>query len=220
MKLRRALSFAIAATAVLAAGCGPCGGPATPAPPPVVDPADANCTTPRPNAEATCVQDCGPPVAREGDPPPAWRWLTPEEVTAREQGGCPRCLPPDAVIATPAGDVAVHDLVAGALVWSLDDQGRRVAVPVVRVGSVATPPSHELVVVELSDGRTVRASAGHPTADGRTVGALAPGDTLDGARVIAVGHRLHDARATFDLLPASSTRAYWADGVLLTSTLH
>lgn len=212
----RSVVALVIVVASLVAGCGPCGkAPATP-----VDPADANCTTPRPNPEAKCVQDCGPPVVREGDPPPPWRWLTPEEVAAREQGGCPRCLPPGAAIATPAGDIAVGALVAGTLVWSIDERGHRVAVPVVRVGSVRTPPSHALVVLELSDGRTVAASAGHPTADGRLVGALEPGDSLDGARVVSVGSRAHGGALTFDLLPASPTRAYWADGVLLTSTLR
>lgn len=214
------VALAVVASSLIA-GCGPCGKePADPAPPGPVDPADANCATPRPNADATCVQDCGPPVVREGDPPPAWRWLTPEEVAARAQGGCPRCLPAGALIATPSGDLAVGALVAGTLVWSIDERGARVAVPVVRVGSVAAPISHPLVVLELSDGRTVAASAGHPTADGRALGALAPGDVLDGARVLTVGRRALGDTRTFDLLPASPTRAYWADGVLLTSTLR
>ena len=207
----------IALVVAASMGFGPCRNGPTPT---TVDPADANCATPRPNADATCVQDCGPPVVREGDPPPAWRWLTPEEVAAREQGGCPRCLPAAAKIATPTGEMAVSDLVAGTLVWSMDAQGRRVAVPVVRVGSTMAPPTHTLVVLELADGRTVTASAGHPTADGRTVGALKLGDSIDGARVVNVGRRDHGERLTFDLLPASASRAYWADGVLLTSTLR
>lgn len=212
------LVLVLVASVALSSCSGRCGDARTPAA--TVDPADANCTTPRPNAEARCVQDCGPPVVREGDPPPPWRWLTPEEVAAREQQGCPRCLPPEAAIATPTGEVAAGALVAGALVWSLDAEGRRVAVPVLRVGSVATPPSHALVVVRLDDGRTVTASAGHPTADGRALGVLAAGDVLDGARIVAIEARAHGDRRTFDLLPASPTRAYWADGVLLTSTLR
>lgn len=209
----------VLALAVLATACsGPCGGRTTPPAP--VDPADANCTTPRPNAEATCVQDCGPPVVREGDPPPPWRWLSPAEVAAREQSGCPRCLPPEAQIATPTGAIAVSALTPGTLVWSTDADGRRVAVPVVRVGSLPTPPAHTLLVVSLADGRTVTASPEHPIADGRPLAALAPGDLLDGARIVAIEVRAHGDRHTFDLLPAGPTRAYWADGVLLTSTLR
>ena len=116
--------------------------------------------------------------------------------------------------------VAVEALVAGMLVWSTDERGARVAVPIVRVGSTPAPPSHALVVLALADGREVTASAGHPTADGRLLGVLDAGDALDGSRVIAVHRRPYGDAHTFDLLPASASRAYWSDGVLLTSTLR
>jgi hypothetical protein len=70
----------------------------------------------------------------------------------------------------------------------------------------------------LSDGRTVEASPGHPTADGRHVGELVPGDLLDGSRVRAV-ERVSYIGDTWDLLPAGPSGAYWADDVLLGSTL-
>src|SRR5687767_7394587 len=79
---------------------------------------DSKCTDPKPAPDSVCLQDCGPPVAREGDPPPAWRWVTPDDAKARELGGCPRCLPPTARIATPFGDMPVSTLVEGAIVWS------------------------------------------------------------------------------------------------------
>ncbi len=214
----------VATTLLVAAACS---GRAAPAPVPPVGSdgpdaavAEVPCTEPRPTADATCVQDCGPPVVRDTDPPPAWRWLSPEEVASRAQHGCPRCLPADAAIATPGGDVAVSALTAGMTVWSLDAGGRRVAVPVVRVGSVPSPRHHTLVVLDLADGREVTASAGHPTGDGRALGTLGVADPLDGSRVIAVRQRPYGGERTFDLVPASPTRAYWADGVLLTSTLR
>ncbi len=192
--------------------------PAPTAPPPPGD--DARCTAPRPSPEATCVQDCGPPVVRQDDPPPPWRWLTPDEVAARNLGGCPRCLPLGTTVATPLGEVAVEALTAGALVWSVDGDGHRVAVPVIRVGWLPTPAGHELIVVALDDGREVTASAGHPTVDGRRFASLAPGDVLDGAHVLSVRLRPYDGARTYDLLPASPTGAYWADGVLIGSTLR
>jgi len=65
----------------------------------------------------------------------------------------------------------------------------------------------------------VTASAGHPTADGRKVGELRAGDRLDGARVVAAMMVHLDDGATYDLLPSGPTGTYWADGVLLGSTL-
>ncbi len=124
------------------------------------------------------------------------------------------------MIATPRGDVPMSSLTAGAIVWSTDERGNRVAVPIVHVGSTPAPREHTLVVVELADRRVVRGSAGHPTADGRVLGSLAVGTTLDGARVTAVHRQPFGGERTYDLLPASATRAYWADDVLLTSTLR
>jgi hypothetical protein len=183
------------------------------------NPDDVHCTEPRPSADATCVQDCGPPVVRDDDPPPAWRWLSPDEVAARAAGGCPRCLPAGTRIATPRGDVSVEQLGVGDVVWSQDARGVRIAAPIARVGSLPTPRAHVLVVAELSDGRRVTASPGHPTADARALGTLAAGDALDGAVVLRVERRPYGDQRTFDLLPASPSGAYWADGVLLGSTL-
>jgi hypothetical protein len=80
------------------------------------------------------------------------------------------------------------------------------------------PGGHHVVQLVISDGRTVEASPGHPTADGRRVGELRPGDLLDGSRVKAV-ERVSYIGDTWDLLPAGPTGAYWADDVLLGSTL-
>ncbi len=92
--------------------------------------------------------------------------------------------------------------------------------PLLRVASRPTPADHALVVLVLADGREVTASGGHPTADGRVVGRLGLGDRLDGAEVIGVRQRAYGGERTWDLLPAGPTAAYWADGVLLSSTLR
>lgn len=187
-------------------------------PPPSGD--ELNCAEPRPNDAAVCVQDCGPPVVRDGDPPPAWRWLSPEEVTQRQEFGCPRCLPAGTEIATPSGPVAVEALTAGVVVWSLDAAGQRVAVPVVRTSAVPTPLDHTLVEIDLADGRTVVGSGGHPTAAGAPLAAIAVGQILDTAQVIAVRRVPYTGGHTYDLLPASPSGVYWADGVLIGSTLR
>ena len=129
-------------------------------------------------------------------------------------------MPAEAVIATPNGDRPIGTLVAGSLVYSTDEAGQKIVVPIVRVGSTPAPRDHTLVVVVLADGREVTASPGHPTADARTLGALVVGDSLDGARVLAIRRRPFGEQRTFDLLPASASRVYWADGVRLASTLR
>lgn len=131
---------------------------------------------------------------------------------------CPICLSSETRIDTPAGPVRVTELRPGDLVWTLDARGKRVAEPLLEAASVAAPLSHEVLRLALADGRTVAASPGHSTADGRTLGALAPGDALDGSTVAAILSLPYRGR-TFDVLPGGATGLYWADGVLLASTL-
>jgi hypothetical protein len=114
----------------------------------------------------------------------------------------------------------VRDLRPGMPVWSLDADGTRIAVPVRQVGSTAVPASHQVVRLVLSDGRTLSVSPGHPTADGRTIGQLNTNDAYDGAVVISAERVPYAGKATYDLLPDSATGFYWADGILLGSTLH
>jgi len=105
-------------------------------------------------------------------------------------------------------------------VWTRDEDGVRVAARLTAVGSTPVPATHEVVRLALADGRLVYVSPGHPTADGRRVGELVAGDRYDEATVTSVGRVRYDAGATFDILPAGATGLYWANGVLLGSTLH
>ena len=133
------------------------------------------------------------------------------------RGGCPICLAAGTRIATPNGEIPVTELRPGMLVWTID-AGRRVAAPIVAVGHTPAPFGHRVVRVVLSDGRAVVASPGHPTGDGRRIGELKPGDVLDRSRIVRMDVMPY-AGNTWDLLPLSSSGAYWADGVLLGSTL-
>jgi hypothetical protein len=65
----------------------------------------------------------------------------------------------------------------------------------------------------------VLASPGHPLADGRRVGEAGAGDLVDGARVVSAVVLDYDQPFTYDLLPSGDTGLYWANGILLGSTL-
>ncbi|MGE5373761.1 MAG: Hint domain-containing protein [Bacteroidota bacterium] len=143
------------------------------------------------------------------------------EVSQREPGfpNCPICLAAGTLIDTPRGAVRVEELKMGDLVWTEDESGRRVIGSVVRTGHVSVPASHQMVHVSLSDGRELWASPGHPTADGRTLGELRAGDTLDGARIVQVEILPYGQAFTYDILPSGTTGFYWANGILMGSTL-
>lgn len=133
---------------------------------------------------------------------------------------CPICLAQGTLIDTPAGLVPVEQLQPGDPIWTVDADGRRVASTVARVGSVAVPSSHQVVDLVLSDGRHLRVSPGHPLTDGRRAGDLRVGDTIDGATVVSAELVRYDAGRTYDVLANGATGFYWANGVLLDSTLH
>ncbi len=192
--------------------------PGTTTPPPADTTNDAKCSSPRPSATHECTQDCGPPVASEGDPEPGWQWLTAEDAASRRQYGCPRCLPEDTLIDTPEGQRSVTELKRGDLIWTLDLNGRRVVGQVEYAGSTPIVAGHTLVQITLADGRVVRASAGHPDAGGNRIDALATGMEMSDSTIVSVETLVYEGERTHDVLPSGPTGIYWADGVKVQSS--
>jgi len=104
-------------------------------------------------------------------------------------------------------------------VWSIGAGGERVAEPVVEVGSMVVPTGHLMVHVRLADGRQLLVSPGHRAGDGRPLGSLSVGDSLDGSTITMWELVPYSGSSTYDLLPAGPTGRYWANGILLSSTL-
>ncbi len=132
---------------------------------------------------------------------------------------CPICLAAGTLIDTPRGPVAVENLQIGDSVWTVNEAGERVVGKILKVGNVRVPSTHQVIHVLLKDGRELWASPGHPTADGRSLGNLKIGELLDGSRVILIERLSYKGVATFDLLPSGDTGYYWANGILMGSTL-
>jgi hypothetical protein len=131
---------------------------------------------------------------------------------------CPICLAEGTLIDTPGGQVPVEQLQAGRAVWTVDDNGNRVLAIITRTAASPAPSSFKVVQLTLSDGRSITASPGHPTSEERALSDYDVGDTLDGAVVIAKQNSDYTG-ATYDLLPSGDTALYWANGILLKSTL-
>jgi hypothetical protein len=132
---------------------------------------------------------------------------------------CPICLAAGTLIDTPRGAVSVEKLRVGDQIWTMNEAGERLPGVILRAGSVRVPATHQVIHVILSDGRELWASPSHPTGDGRSLADLKVGDVLDGARVTMVDRLRYQGTATFDILPSGGTGFYWANGVLLGSTL-
>ncbi len=132
---------------------------------------------------------------------------------------CAICLAAHTQIDTPHGPVAVEDLQAGDLVWTTDASGARITALVSTVTRVPVPASHKMVHVVLEDGRELWVSPGHPTTEGRRFGELQVGELLDGSRILVVERVSYEGGYTYDLLPSGGTGYYWANGILIASTL-
>lgn len=132
---------------------------------------------------------------------------------------CPICLAGNTLINTPSGKVQVKDLRVGMLIWTADNSGNRAAGVVEKTSKAAAPPGHQMVHLVLDDGREIFVSPGHPTIKGAAVGELKPGQPYDGAFVASAERVQYNQDSTYDALPSGKTGFYWANGILLGSTL-
>ncbi len=132
---------------------------------------------------------------------------------------CPICLAKGTLIDAPSGQVPVEQLGEGMMVWTVDSEGNQVPAVVLKTAKTLVPSSFQLMKITLSDGRFVIASPGHPTAEGKALNDCRVGDALSGAVVVAVEHLAPSDGFTYDLLPSGGTGLYWANGVLLKSTI-
>lgn len=133
---------------------------------------------------------------------------------------CPVCLAAGTRIQTPDGSVLVQNVKPGDRVWTVDATGHKISVPVLKTSAVPVSSQHRVVHLILSDGRELCASPSHPTADGHTVGELEVNGAFNGALVKSAELISYQEYKTYDLLPAGDTAFYWANGILLASTLR
>jgi hypothetical protein len=112
----------------------------------------------------------------------------------------------------------VEALKKGMVIYTQDSTGKKIAGVITATASVQSPTSFQIIRITLNDGRVVSASPGHPTTDRRTIGELKVGDYLDGGIVAAVTAVPYNGY-TFDILPDGGSGFYWANGILLKSTL-
>ncbi|OGK40707.1 hypothetical protein A3A74_03760 [Candidatus Roizmanbacteria bacterium RIFCSPLOWO2_01_FULL_35_13] len=166
-----------------------------------------------------CVQNCGPPVARSDDPEPGYSCLSPQIYENRMKFGCPICLSSSTSIFTPQGNINIKSINVGTIVWTTDTKGEKIAQPVIKISSTLVPKNHKMLHLTLQDGRDLFVSSGHPTINGKTVDKLMVGDEYDSSRVLKTEVISYKDSKTYDILPAGETGFYWANRILMGSTL-
>lgn len=139
--------------------------------------------------------------------------------TCTSSHGCGYCLSVSARIGTPDGSVPVADVRPGMLVWSANLRGQRISEKVLKIRRAHVPADHPMVRLRLADGRELLVSLSHPLPSGQPVEMLAAGQRFEGTRVVSAARVRYGRPYTYDLLPAGPTHTYFADGVLMGSTL-
>ena len=132
---------------------------------------------------------------------------------------CPICLAENTLIDTPNGQIAVQDLQKGMTVWTVDEFGKKVSSTILKTSKTPVPSTHQMMHVVLDDGREVFASPGHPVGDGRIFNDLSVGQTLHGNQIITAEKISYDKDYTYDILPLGHTGLYFANSILIGSTL-
>ena len=132
---------------------------------------------------------------------------------------CPICLSENTAIDTPNGALNVKALKVGMSILTQDASGHKQTAIILKTGKTLVPPDHKMVHVVLGDKRELYVSPNHPTADGRFFGELLVGDFLDGSKIKSVEVVPYNGTYTYDILPSGKTGFYWADGILVGSTL-
>lgn len=132
---------------------------------------------------------------------------------------CPICLAENTSIDTPNGQIAVQDLKKGMEVWTVDEFGFRVAGTIRETSKTPVPTTHQMMHIVLDDSREVFASPGHPIGDGRVFNDLSTGGMLNGSKIIIAEKITYTNGYTYDVLPAGKTGFYFANGILIGSTL-
>lgn len=175
-------------------------------------PNDASC-----GPGYTCVVDCGPPILPVSPPPPTYSCIANEVATKPRM--CPVCLASNTKISTPQGTITVTKLQTGMEVWSVDTNGKKIKSKIIKTGNMEVLTTHHVVHIVLSDGRQLWVSPNHPTATGIKVGDIHSGNTYDNALVTSAELVAYWDTKTYDILPDSETGFYFANGILMGSTL-
>lgn len=130
--------------------------------------------------------------------------------------GCPVpiCLSPDTKISMKGMKKRVADINEGDIVLSNDEE----PVKVIKTSMVEVK-NHKILKVTFNDATVLEISPGHPTSEGRLFKDLKVGDFVDKKMIVIIKEIPYKYKYTYDILPDSKTGNYYANGVLIGSTL-
>lgn len=129
------------------------------------------------------------------------------------------CLLDSSLISVFGGSIRVKNLKSGGLVWTINKHGNKVQTSILLKTKRRVSQGHKMAHIVLEDGRKLTVSPGHPTIDNKELGSLKKGQILDGSKIASIKILPYKGKYTHDILPSGDTGAYWANGILIGSTL-
>jgi intein/homing endonuclease len=143
-----------------------------------------------------------------------------------------KCLPNTARILTSQGEEKIDNLQIGDSVYTFNNIDGKILAPIIQV--IKTPVQKEYIMIKitLEEGRSVQASSKHPIPIERKYANssvnqfeellfsdIKKGDHIDNSKVVSIEFVKYNGEFTYDILPAGESGYYWADEVLIGSTL-
>ncbi|MCB0839978.1 MAG: hypothetical protein KDD99_25085 [Bacteroidetes bacterium] len=129
------------------------------------------------------------------------------------------CLHPQTMILTYEGEKEVQSISEGEYIWTLNECEEKELQPVIWTNQVKVPASHQLLDIAFENGQHLKVSPLHPDIQGNALKDLTIGSYLNGEKVVSIEMIPANIPATWDILPAGATGAYFANGVAIGSTL-
>ena len=131
-----------------------------------------------------------------------------------------RCLAPVTMIRTENGPVPAELIQPGDKVWSRNEAGEDVLLPVLQISKEPVLPGQSIDSLVFDNGQVLLVSPGHPGSDGNAVGLSNPGDFFDQRKLIEKRQVINRYSCTRDLLTGGQSGGYYCGEIYLGSTLH
>jgi len=134
----------------------------------------------------------------------------------KAQASCevPNCCSADTRVRTSSVDKRIQDIKRGDLVISDGNKSAKI----IKINKIETK-KHKILFIRLNDGTVLEISPEHLTSNGKKFKDLKLGDVIDGRLVVEIKLKNYNYKYTYDILPDSQSGNYFANGVLIGSTL-
>ena len=143
-----------------------------------------------------------------------------------------RCMPNTIRILTSQGEKQIDNIQIGDSVYTFNNNDGKILAPIIQVNKIPVHCGYTMIKITLENGKSIQASLNHPIPIERNYASssgnqyevllfsdIKKGDHIGNSIVVSIEFVNYNGGFTYDILPAGESGYYWADGVLVGSTL-